>query len=136
MAITSEQLKRIPIFADLDNRELKAVGSALRERTFDAGKSVTEEGGSGVGFFVIEDGTATVTVGGNEVRKLGPGDYFGEIALLTDTPRSATIVADTDLKCHGLTRWDFIPIVEKHSSIAVKLLQVVAQRLAEAQSAN
>jgi CRP-like cAMP-binding protein len=88
---------------------------------------VTSEGAGGIGFFVIEEGEAKVSVGGQERRRLGPGDYFGEVALLTDSPRTATIVADTELRCYGMTSWDFKPLVESHSSIAWKLLQAMAK---------
>jgi CRP/FNR family cyclic AMP-dependent transcriptional regulator len=133
MAISIEQLRAVPLFSGLDDRDLKTVAATLRDRTFDAGSTVTEEGSSGVGFFVIEEGTATVTVGGKEVRQLGPGDYFGEIALIAEVPRSATIVADTALHCHGLTPWEFKPLVESNVSIAWKLLQTLADRLVAAQ---
>ncbi len=131
MAVTADQLRHIPLFADLDDKERGAIASSLRERTFGAGQNVTEEGQHGAGFFVIESGEATVSIDGSEVRTLGAGDYFGEIALIAQTPRSATIVADTDLKCHGLSPWDFKPIVESNPSIAWKLLQTLAQRVAQ-----
>jgi CRP-like cAMP-binding protein len=133
VAIGPEQLKQIPLFERLSDRDLKSLAGSLIDRTFEAGRMVTEQGGPGVGFFVIEEGSATVTVDGNEVRKLGPGDWFGEIALLTGSPRSATIVADTDLHCQGLTQWEFKPLVDKHQTLAWTLLQTMAQRLAEAQ---
>ena len=99
----------------------------MKERTFRAGDVVTTEGKSGVGFFVIDNGEATVTVGGEERRKLGAGDYFGEVALLNESPRTATITADSDLKCYGLTSWEFRPLVETHGSIAWKLLQAMSK---------
>jgi CRP/FNR family cyclic AMP-dependent transcriptional regulator len=133
VAITPDQLKNVPLFAALPDKDLKSLANSLRERTFPAGGVVVEEGKSGVGFFLIESGEATVTRGGNAVRKLGPGDYFGEIALIAETPRSATITADTDLLCHGLTPWDFKPLVEANGSIAWALLETLARRLAEAQ---
>jgi CRP-like cAMP-binding protein len=133
MAISIDVLKRISLFSDLDNRELKSIASTLRDRRFAAGDTVSEEGKSGVGFFVIESGEAIVSIGGKEVRRLGPGDSFGEVALIADVPRSATIVAETDLLCHGLTPWEFRPIVEANGSLAWKLLQTLAQRLAAAQ---
>jgi CRP-like cAMP-binding protein len=136
MAISTEQLKKVPLFSELDDRELKSIASSLRERTFPAGETVTEEGKSGIGFFVIEAGTATVSVGGSEVRKLGAGDYFGEIALMAKAPRSATIVADTDLHCHGLAAWDFRALVEKNESMSWKLLETLAERLAASQPAG
>jgi CRP-like cAMP-binding protein len=136
MAISTEQLKQVPLFSELDDRELKSIASSLRERTFPAGTTVTEEGKSGIGFFVIEDGSATVSVGGSEVRKLGAGDYFGEIALMAKAPRSATIVADTDLHCHGLAAWDFRALVEANESMSWKLLETLAERLAASQPAG
>lgn len=131
MATTVDQLRQVPLFAELDDKELGSIANTLRERTFDAGTAVTEEGKSGVGFFVIEEGTATVTVGGKKVGDLGPGDYFGEIALIAKSPRTATIVADTALKCHGLTAWDFRALVEKNDSMSWKLLETMAERLGQ-----
>src|SRR6266508_948833 len=129
-----ELLKRVPLFSDLDDRELKQVAVSMKERTFRSGETVTEEGKGGIGFFVIDDGTAKVTVGGGEVRTLGSGDYFGEIGLIADIDRTATITADSDLRCYGMTSWDFRPLVETNASIAWKMLQVMAQRLKEAQT--
>jgi CRP-like cAMP-binding protein len=133
MTIAPEHLKQVPLFSELSNKELKSIAQSMAERTFSAGSHVMEEGKSGVGFFVIDEGTATVSVGGREVRKLGAGDYFGEIALVTKKPRTATIVADTDLHCHGLTAWDFKALVEKNDTMSWKLLETIAERLAESQ---
>jgi CRP/FNR family cyclic AMP-dependent transcriptional regulator len=129
-----ELIKRVPLFADLDNRELKQIATSMKERTFDAGDTVTEEGKGGIGFFVIGDGKANVSVGGQQVRTLGQGDYFGEIGLIADIDRTATITAESDLRCYGMTSWDFRPLVESNASIAWKMLQVMAQRLKEAQT--
>jgi CRP/FNR family cyclic AMP-dependent transcriptional regulator len=128
---TVDLLKRVPIFDGLDNRELQRIAASMKPRTFRAGDTVTTEGQGGVGFFVIEDGEAKVTVHGNERRRLGPGDYFGEIALLTDRPRTATITAESELRCYGMTSWDFKPLVETHGSIAWKLLQAMAKTYAD-----
>jgi CRP/FNR family cyclic AMP-dependent transcriptional regulator len=120
-------LKRVPIFSDLDGKELERIATSMKQRTFNAGETVTSEGQTGVGFFVIEEGEATVTVGGDERRRLGPGDYFGEVALLNESARTATITADSDLRCYGLTAWEFRPLVETHGSIAWKLLQAMSK---------
>ena len=120
-------LKEVPIFSDLDQKELERIATSMKQRTFNAGDTVTSEGQTGVGFFVIEAGQATVTVGGEERRKLGPGDYFGEVALLNESARTATITAETDLRCYGLTSWEFRPLVETHGSIAWKLLQAMSK---------
>ena len=129
----AELIKGIPLFSDLDDRELKQIAASMKERTFSAGDTVTEEGKGGIGFFVIDDGTASVSVGGSDVRKLGKGDYFGEIGLIADIDRTATITAESDLRCYGMTSWDFRPLVESNAAIAWKMLQVMAQRLKEAQ---
>jgi CRP/FNR family transcriptional regulator, cyclic AMP receptor protein len=123
----TDLLKRVPIFSDLDNKELGRIAASMKQRTFNAGDTVTSEGQTGVGFFVIEEGEATVTVGGDERRRLGPGDYFGEVALLNESARTATITAKSDLRCYGLTSWEFRPLVETHSSIAWKLLQAMSK---------
>ena len=119
----ADLLKRVPLFSDLEDRELQQIANSMKQRRFSAGQQIAVEGQSGVGFFVIEDGQAKVTVGGDEVRTLGPGDYFGEVALITQGARTATVTADSDLTTWGMTFWDFRPLVEDTPSIAWKLLQ-------------
>ena len=128
-----ELLQRVPLFADFDRGDLQRLARSFKERTFDAGSTVAQEGKGGAGFFVIESGEATVAVRGGEHGKLGPGDYFGEIALIDDGARSATITAESDLHCYGLTSWEFRPLVESNASIAWKLLETLAKRLRAAQ---
>jgi CRP/FNR family transcriptional regulator len=122
-------LKNVPLFAGLDNRELTQIASSMRERRFSAGDSVTQEGAGGVGFFVVEEGEADVTVGGETRGSVGPGDYFGEIALINESPRTATLTARTDMLCYGMTPWDFRPLVESNSTIAWKLLTAMAEKM-------
>ncbi|HZT90658.1 MAG TPA: cyclic nucleotide-binding domain-containing protein [Gaiellaceae bacterium] len=131
MAAPIELLQRVPLFQGLDRKQLERLSGAFTDRTFPAGSEMTVEGGSGVGFFVIESGEATVAVGGDERRTLGPGDYFGEVALLDEGPRSATITAKTEVRAHGLTPWQFRPLVEENASIAWPLLVTMAKRLRE-----
>jgi CRP/FNR family transcriptional regulator, cyclic AMP receptor protein len=127
-----ELLKRVPLFSDLEGRELQQIANSMKQRTFSAGQSIAVEGQSGVGFFVIEDGRATVSVGGDEVRTLGPGDYFGEVALITQGARTATVTAETDLKTYGMTFWEFRPLVEDTPSISWKLLQSAVKQYDQA----
>ena len=127
-----ESLKRVPIFAGVRDKELGRLVKAMRDSRFNEGEVITTEGRSGVGFFLIEDGNATVSLRGEIVRTLGPGDHFGEIALIDGGPRSATVTAATDLVCYGLTFWEFRPLVEKNGAIAWKLLQALAKRLRSA----
>jgi CRP/FNR family cyclic AMP-dependent transcriptional regulator len=130
---STELLRRVPLFADFNDNDLKRLARSFKERTFQAGSTVAGEGKTGAGFFVIESGEASVSVRGQEHGKLGPGDCFGEIALIDDGARSATITADSDLHCYGLTSWEFRPLVESNASIAWKLLETMAQRLRAAQ---
>jgi CRP-like cAMP-binding protein len=124
-----DTLKKVPLFAGLDDRELEQIATMLRERRYAAGDALTQEGSGGAGFFVVEEGEADVTVGGEQRGSIGPGDYFGEIALLTESPRTATLVARTDMLCYGMTPWDFRPLVETNSEIAWKLLTAMAEKM-------
>jgi CRP/FNR family cyclic AMP-dependent transcriptional regulator len=117
----------VPIFSDLDKKELDRIAASMKQRTFGQGETVTAEGQTGIGFFIIDSGEAKVTIGGEERRRLGPGDYFGEVALLNESPRTATITAETELRCYGMTSWEFRPLVETHGSIAWKLLQAMSK---------
>ena len=129
-----ELLQRVPLFADFDRGDLQRLSRSFKERTFDAGTTVADEGHAGAGFFVIESGEASVSVRGSDRGKLGPGDYFGEIALIDEGARSATVTADSELRCYGLTSWEFRPLVENNPSIAWKLLETMAKRLRAAQN--
>jgi len=99
------------------------------ERRFKVGDKITEQGHSGIGFFVIEEGTGDVTVNGESRGSVGPGDYFGEIALIQDSVRTATITATTDMLTYGMTSWEFKPLVEDNSALAWKLLTAMAAKL-------
>jgi CRP-like cAMP-binding protein len=124
-----EVLKKVPLFAGLDDRELETIAAQMRERKFSAGDTVTEEGAGGAGFFVVESGEAEVTVAGEPRGTIGEGDYFGEIEHMTGSDRTATIVAKSDMTCWGMTPWDFRPLVESNSAIAWKLLTAMADKL-------
>ena len=126
---SSDVLKKVPLFAGLDDRELEQIAGTMRERRFSAGDTVTEEGAGGAGFFIVESGEADVTVDGQLRGEIKGGDYFGEIALLTGSDRTATITAKSDMLCWGMTPWDFRPLVESNSTIAWKLLTAMADKL-------
>jgi CRP-like cAMP-binding protein len=132
VAVTAEKLQQIDLFEDLDRKELRALANSFKERTFGAGETVVSEDKGGVGFFVIDEGQAKVTIRGDERATLGPGDHFGEIALIDEGVRTATVTAETELRCHGLTSWAFRPLVEHNPTIAWRLLRVLSQRLREA----
>ena len=126
-----EALQRVPLFSGLKGKQLKRVAEVMSPRTFAAGEEITKEGEVGVGFFVIEDGRARVTMNEQQVGELGPGDHFGEISLIAETPRAATVTADTDLRCQSMTSWDFRKLVESNGEIAWAILASTARKLYE-----
>lgn len=126
-------LQRVRFFADLDRRQAEQIARLLKERRFAKGETVIREGSGAAAFFIIGAGEAAVSSKGVAINTLGPGDHFGEIALIDGGPRSATVVATTDLVCYGLTYWEFRPLVERSGTIAWKLLQALARRVRAAE---
>jgi len=134
MAITDD-LKRVPLFSDLDDRQLKKLSEHFRERTLEPGISVVQEGTmSGVGFFVIAEGEVTVTRDGNELATLGPGSYFGELALISERQRNATVTAKTKVRALEIPFWDFRDFAHANPDVTWKLLQHVVDMLSPARS--
>src|SRR5690349_14204568 len=129
MSETTDLIRKVELFEDLSDKELDRLASSFRESNFSAGEVIAEEGKRGVGFFIIAEGTVDYSVGGEKKGSGGPGEYFGEIALIDDGPRSATVTAATDVKAYGLTSWEFRPLVEENAAIAWELLQGMAKRL-------
>jgi len=127
-----EALRQVPLFSNLDEKDLDQLSRQMHERRFPEGAEVTTEGATGAGFFVIIEGNADVSIGGEHRATLGPGDHFGEVALIDDGVRSASITAATDLLCYGLTPWEFRPFVEDHPQVAWALLETLARRARQA----
>ena len=131
---TPDLLRKVPLFTALDDGELESLADEFNERRFSAGDSIALEGEGGLMFFVVESGEASVEVQGAEVGKLGPGDSFGEIALIDRRPRTATVKAVSELKTFGLPVFVFRPFVESRPQVAWKLLEAMADRLEAAES--
>ena len=134
MSAPVDVLSKVPLFADLDDQDLAGLANQMKERRFSEGSPMTSEGTGGAGFFVITEGSATVSVGGEARATLSSGDYFGEIALIDEGSRSASITAATDVTAYGMTSWEFKPFVEDHPQVAWALLKTLAQRLRAAQA--
>ncbi len=131
---TSDLLRKVSLFSGLDDKDLKSLAEEFNERRFQAGHSIALEGEGGLVFFVVESGEAVVEVHGQEVGQLGPGDSFGEIALIDRRKRTATVTAKTDLTCYSLPVFVFRPFVESRPQVAWNLLEGMADRLAAAES--
>ena len=129
-----ELIRGVPLFAEADEKFLDRLAGEFIERTYAPGETITEEGEAGRTFVVIESGDATVTVHGQEVGKLGPGESFGEMALIDKSARSATVKADTEVHGYQLPVWSFRPLVESHPEMAWALLEALAQRVRVAEA--
>jgi len=123
----------VRLFSELDAKEIVDIARLFKKRSFPGGETIIKEGSGGAAFYIIESGEATVTIDGEPRATLGPGDYFGEIALIDQGERIATVTAVVDLECWGLTLWELRPIVEANGVIGWKLLQTLAADLREAE---
>ena len=121
-----ELLQHVRLFKGVEDKDLAHIAASFKPRTFGAGDVIAEEGSSGIGFFVIESGAAKATHGDIVVAELGPGSSFGEVALIDEGPRSATVTASSELKCWGLSAWEFRPLAETNATVAWNLAQIVA----------
>jgi len=130
-----DQLKQVPLFSSLSQRQLKRLARNFKEREFRPGTSMVQQGHfSGVNFFVIAEGEASVSVDGTEVARLGPSDHFGELALIGDRVRSATVTALVPVRCLVMTSWHFRSFVKDNPDVSWKLLQHLADLLTEEQT--
>src|SRR5215471_18730594 len=118
MTTPEEVLAQVPLFSTLRKKQLAELASEARDRTFPAGTVITDEDRAGTSFGVIMEGRAAVSVHGRPARTLGPGDYFGEMALIDHSYRSATVTAETDLRCLLFVAWAFRPFAVEHPETA------------------
>jgi voltage-gated potassium channel len=126
MTDTSDDLARVPLFAALGRRQLKSLAGRFKERRVPAGTTPVQQGKmSGIGFFVVAEGEAAVSVDGSLVATLQPGSHFGEIALITEAERTATVTATTDLRLLEIPFYDFREFAHKNPDVMWKLLQHV-----------
>jgi CRP-like cAMP-binding protein len=128
-----ERLAGVPLFADLDKHELKAVASLGTEITVDAGRELTHEGDAANEAFLVLEGTARCTRDGVELATFGPGDFFGEMALLAHGPRTATVTATSTVSVRAFHKTEFDQLIEQSPKVAVKILRTTAQRLLHAE---
>ena len=129
MAITDD-LERVSLFSDLSDRQLRKLAQLFHDRPVPAGTTLVSEGTmSGISFFVVAEGLATVTVAGKEVTRLGPGDFFGELALIGERERAATVTAETPMRCVEIPFWDLRVYLHENPDVMWRLLQHVVGML-------
>ncbi len=132
-------LRKVTLFEDLDDRSINAITNAVVEQSYAPGQEIVREGDSGVGAFIIRSGRCEVFQmrGGQPMKlaEMGPGDLFGEMALLDEFPRSTTVRASEPTTCLGLTRWHFRGLLESHPQIALRILPVLTKRVRNAEKA-
>jgi len=126
-----EHLKKVPIFGKLPAKELEYVARSVKERVYESGTVIVKEGDPGLGFFLITEGRVDVSHKDHRIREMGPGEFFGEMALMEEAPRSATVTALERTRCLQLVRWDFRALLKENPDLAVRMLEVVVQRLRE-----
>ena len=131
MSVTLDALQKVPFLAHVPRKDLDGLAQTMADREASPGKEIVTQGKGGVAFFLILEGQATVVVDGEERRTLGPGDHFGEIALIVpDIPRTSTVRADSDMRLAALTAWNFKPFVMQNPDVAWSLLEELAKRFA------
>jgi CRP-like cAMP-binding protein len=127
-------LRSVALFAGMPERDLEKIAQQMREVRHPAGAEITVQGREGVGFMIILDGQAEVSTMDGRTRSLGPGDHFGEMALLDQGGRSATVTAATDLQLAAIAEWNFKPFLLEHPEVAYRLLQVLSRRIRDAEA--
>jgi len=128
------EIKQAKLFQGLPDSEVRSIEKQLKIVKHPAGHEIVLRGEGGVGFMVITDGSVTVKTGQGKTRKLAEGDSFGEMALLDQEGRSATVKADTDVTLATIPEWNFKPFLKEHPEVAYRLLQTLSRRIRQAEA--
>ena len=135
MARASDDLKHVPLFSGLSQRQLGRLARLLQRRQYAPGVTIVRQNEmSGVGFFIVAEGEATVGVDGTTVARIGPGDFFGELGLISEQARSATVTVETPMTCLVMAMWDFRAFAKDNPDVSWKLLQHLVELLAQERS--
>jgi CRP/FNR family transcriptional regulator, cyclic AMP receptor protein len=125
----TESLRRVPLFAGLDRKELELLAKLAKEQSYEAGATIVQAGASGHGLYIIKQGNVSVVRDGQKVASFGPGQFFGEVAVLDGGPRTADVKADTDTVCLTLISWEIKPLLMDNAAISYKMLLEMVKRL-------
>ena len=134
MVDAEDVLGRVSLFAGVRPKDLRKLARDAHELSFAAGTTLTEDDGFGTTFFVVVEGNVEIAVGGQKVRSVGPGEFFGEVALIDRDTRSATATAVTDTRCLVFSRPVFRPFAHNHPEVAWALLELMVSRVREAET--
>jgi CRP-like cAMP-binding protein len=126
-----DALRGVSLFSDLSDKHLRLIAQQSKHVRFDPGTEICSEGQTGIGMHIVVEGDTAASVGGQEVRKMGPGAFFGEVALLDGGPRSATVTAESEVHTVSIPSWNFNNLLKEYPEMTLALLKVVAQRLRE-----
>lgn len=132
----ADALKSVPLFEGLSKGEMRDIADTAREEVYSPGQDIVTEGQTGGPFFVVTEGRVDVIIGGKKENTLGPGSYFGEMALLEGGSRSATIRAETHVKAYALTSWNFLALLQDNWDITKKVLARLSARIRELEGAH
>jgi CRP-like cAMP-binding protein len=124
-----QQLASVPLLADLDDRVRRRLAEVGKQRTYAAEATIVEEGSTGTALYVVLSGRARVERGGEVIGQLGMGDFFGELALIEEHPRSASVIATEETDCLLFPAWEFTALLKEHPEIAVPIMRVLIARL-------
>ena len=125
----TESLRRVPLFAGLDRKEIDMLGKLIKEQRYAAGTAIVKAGAGGHGLYIIKEGSVSVVRDGKKVAAMGTGQFFGEISVLDGGPRTADVRAETDTVCLTLVSWEIKPILMDNSSMTYKMLLEMVRRL-------
>jgi CRP/FNR family cyclic AMP-dependent transcriptional regulator len=133
--MTTEQLlASVSLFRKLDKRDIRSLARLVKEQHYGPGQPIVTEGQTGLGLYIIAEGAAEVARGNRTLKSLGVGDFFGEVALLDDLPRTADVRATTETTCLTLAKWEFLGELEAHPQMALPLLPMLSLRVREAEA--
>ena len=125
----TESLRRVPLFAGLDRKELELLAKLAKEQRYEPGTTIVKAGASGHGLYIIKEGNVSVVRDGQKVASFGPGQFFGEVSVLDGGPRTADVKADTDTVCLTLISWEIKPLLMDNAAISYKMLLEMVKRL-------
>jgi CRP/FNR family transcriptional regulator, cyclic AMP receptor protein len=125
----TESLRRVPLFAGLDRKELEVLGKLVKEQRYEPGATIVKSGAGGHGLYIIKEGNVSVVRDGQKVASMGPGQFFGEISVLDGGPRTADVKAESDTVCLTLISWEIKPLLMENAGITYKMLLDMVKRL-------